>query len=141
MSELEKAHRPERELASRGEASGTKDPREAEAGDPARAQREARMWRDLGASRAPMDSADAATLAVEERGTGAPVDPALAANVGAQMGTDVSSARVHTDPRSRQATRTMGARAFAYENDIFLGPGERADDQQLLAHELAHVVQ
>ena len=84
---------------------------------------------------------DAATAAVEHRGAGQPVDAGLAAQVSAQVGADVASARVHTDPLANQASAAMGARAFAYGTDVFLGADESPADVGLMAHELTHVAQ
>ena len=84
---------------------------------------------------------DAATAAVEHKGGGAGVDPGVAARVGAHLGADFSDVRVHGDPLSREATAAMGARAFAYGGDVFLGPGESGGDLGLMAHELTHVAQ
>lgn len=84
---------------------------------------------------------DAATVAVENKGLGAAADAKLAHEVGSYFSTDVSTARVHDDPLSQQATAAMGARAFAHRNDIFLGPGESGTDTALMAHELTHVAQ
>jgi hypothetical protein len=84
---------------------------------------------------------DAATAAVENRGSGAAVDTGVAQRVGDYLGADLSGVRVHGDPLSQEATAAMGARAFAYGSDVFLGQGERGDDLGLMAHELTHVVQ
>jgi len=84
---------------------------------------------------------DAATAAVENRGSGGPVDASVAQRVGDHLGADLSGVRVHDDPLSQQATAAMGARAFAYGSDVFLGQGERGNDLGLMAHELTHVVQ
>ncbi|MBP8809889.1 MAG: DUF4157 domain-containing protein [Kofleriaceae bacterium] len=84
---------------------------------------------------------DAATAAVDHKGSGGTVDGAVAARVGGHLGVDLTGVRVHDDPLSRQATQAMGARAFAYGGDVFLGPGERGDDLGLMAHELTHVAQ
>lgn len=84
---------------------------------------------------------DAATVAVEGKDTGAPVDGEVAAKVGAHLGADFSSTRVHQDPLAQQATAAMGARAFAHGGDVFLGPGESGADLGLMAHELTHVAQ
>lgn len=84
---------------------------------------------------------DAATAAVENRGSGAAVDTGVAQRVGDYLGADLSGVRVHGDPLSQEATAAMGARAFAYGSDVFLGQGERGDDLGLVAHELTHVVQ
>ena len=84
---------------------------------------------------------DAATAAVEHKDGGAPVDADVAGRVGAHLGADFSNVRVHSDPLAQQATAAMSARAFAYGNDVFLGPGESGGDLGLMAHELTHVVQ
>ncbi len=83
----------------------------------------------------------AATLAVEHKAAGRTVDGALASKVSAQVGVDVSAARVHDDGISHAAARAMGARAFAHEDDVFLGEGESDLDAELMAHELTHVAQ
>ena len=90
---------------------------------------------------APTRPQDAATRAVENKGTGSPVDAKLTRSVGGYFSTDLSAARVHEDPGSREATHEMGARAFAYGNDVFLGQGESGNDTALMAHELTHVAQ
>ena len=84
---------------------------------------------------------DAATAAVEGKDGGAPVDGAVSARVGAHLGVDLGGVRVHGDPLAREATQAMGARAFAYGADVFLGPGESGTDLGLMAHELTHVAQ
>src|SRR5678815_821801 len=84
---------------------------------------------------------DVATTAVEHKGGGATVDPSIAARVRTHLGADFSRVRVHSDPLSQQATVAMGARAFAYGSDVFLGPGESGSDLGLMAHELTHVAQ
>jgi hypothetical protein len=84
---------------------------------------------------------DAATAAVEHKGGGAAVDPGVAARVGSYLGADFAGVRVHDDPLSQQATAAMGARAFAYGGDVFLGPDESGRDLGLMAHELTHVAQ
>lgn len=84
---------------------------------------------------------DAATIAVEGRGSGVPVEPAIAAHVGAHLGADFGSVRVHQDPLSQEATAAMGARAFAYGSDVFLAAHESGGDLGLMAHELTHVAQ
>ncbi len=142
MSGVEKTHRPERELAERDPATpvARAKPTPTASADDTSGQ-QARLWRELGASRAPRDQEDAANLAVEHRGSGRGVDPGIAGKVGAHMGANLDGVRVHSDPLSQQSTRAMGARAFAYGNDVFLGPGESPADTGLMAHELAHVAQ
>jgi Domain of unknown function (DUF4157) len=84
---------------------------------------------------------DVATVAVEQKTAGRAVDGDVAGKVGSHLGHDFSSVRVHDDPLAREATAAMGARAFAYGGDVFLGPGESDGDLGLMAHELTHVAQ
>ena len=57
------------------------------------------------------------------------------------VGRDLGDVRVHTDAAAAASSQAIGARAFAYGPDVFLGAGERATDKQLMAHELTHVAQ
>ena len=61
------------------------------------------------------------------------------------FGTDFSGVKVHTDSQSDQLNRSIQARAFTTGQDVFFrqgeyNPGSRGG-QELLAHELTHVVQ
>ena len=75
------------------------------------------------------------------RGGGKPLPPAVLAKMEAAFGTDFSAVRVHVGP---QASR-IGAIAFTTGNDLYFAPGryqpESVQGQQLIGHELAHVVQ
>ncbi|MEQ8972640.1 MAG: methylated-DNA--[protein]-cysteine S-methyltransferase [Coleofasciculus sp. C1-SOL-03] len=61
------------------------------------------------------------------------------------FGADFSGVRVHTDGNANQLNRSLNARAFTTGLDIFFKQGEynpgSRDGQELLAHELTHVVQ
>ncbi len=61
------------------------------------------------------------------------------------MGHDFSSVNVHTDSESDNLNKELGARAFTTGSDIFFRQGEynpaSSGGQELLAHELTHVVQ
>jgi hypothetical protein len=61
------------------------------------------------------------------------------------FGTDFSRVRVHTSSQSDTLNRQLQARAFTTGSDIFFRSGEykptSGAGQQLLAHELTHVVQ
>lgn len=74
-------------------------------------------------------------------GAGAPLPPAVQLRLGQQFSADLSTVRVHTDDRARQATRGLSARALTRGNHILLGPGEQPTDLKLMAHEVAHVIQ
>lgn len=54
---------------------------------------------------------------------------------------NLHSVRVHTDTHGQELAQSLSARAVTYGNHIFLGPGERASDTRLMAHETAHVLQ
>ncbi|MDF5718303.1 MAG: DUF4157 domain-containing protein [Rhizonema sp. NSF051] len=61
------------------------------------------------------------------------------------FGTDFSGVKVHTDRQSDQLNRAVQAKAFTTGQDVFFrsgeyNPGSRGG-QELLAHELTHVVQ
>lgn len=84
---------------------------------------------------------DVATVAVEGKQAGRAMDAGVSGQVGQHLGRDFSDVRVHDDPLARSATAAMGARAFAYGADVFLGPGESDRDLGLMAHELTHVAQ
>ncbi|MDG5495000.1 DUF4157 domain-containing protein [Niveispirillum sp. BGYR6] len=75
------------------------------------------------------------------RGGGQPLPPTILAKMEAALGADFSSVRIHVGP---QAAR-IGAIAFTTGTDIYFAPGryqpETLQGQQLLGHELAHVVQ
>lgn len=61
------------------------------------------------------------------------------------FGHDFSKVRVHVDRRAAQAAHAIAARAYTFGNDIVFGQGMYRPDTQwgrnILAHELAHVVQ
>lgn len=76
---------------------------------------------------------------VRAGGSGLPA--ALLAKMEAAFGADFSAVRVHVGP---QASR-IGAVAFTTGNDLYFAPGryqpETTQGQQLIGHELAHVIQ
>lgn len=74
-------------------------------------------------------------------GGGRPVAEGLRAEMEAGLGEDLSDVRVHDSSEDQGQAEGLGARAFTYGNDVWLGPGESASDRKLMAHELAHVVQ
>lgn len=62
-----------------------------------------------------------------------------------RFGHTFGSVRVHADARAAESARAVRARAYTAGRDIVFGRGEyaptTAEGRQLLAHELAHVVQ
>jgi hypothetical protein len=75
------------------------------------------------------------------RGGGAALPAALLAKMEAAFGADFAAVRVHI---GSQATR-IGALAFTTGNDLYFAPGQyqpgTVRGQQLIGHELAHVIQ
>ncbi|MDJ0574107.1 MAG: DUF4157 domain-containing protein [Xenococcaceae cyanobacterium MO_234.B1] len=62
-----------------------------------------------------------------------------------RLGGDLSQVRIHTDKQAAEASRAVNARAFTVGQDVVFGAGQyqprESKGQQLLAHELAHVMQ
>lgn len=73
--------------------------------------------------------------------SGAPLSGAVRERIEPVLGTDLSSVRVHSSPAARESARSLRARAFTHRDHIWVGPGQSADDVELMAHEAAHVVQ
>jgi hypothetical protein len=79
------------------------------------------------------------------RGRGTPLEPAMRERMSSALGDSFSDVRVHTDSLATALARSVEARAFTTGADIYFAGGEyspgSSSGQQLLAHELAHVVQ
>lgn len=79
------------------------------------------------------------------RGRGTPLEAGVRTQMSSALGDAFSDVRVHTDPLADQLARSVQARAFTTGSDIYFAGGEYAPrssaGQQLLAHELTHVVQ
>ncbi len=78
-------------------------------------------------------------------GTGQPLDASTQARMREQLGRPLDHVRVHTDLDASRSADSLSARAVTTGADIYFGRGEYAPHQsagrELLAHELAHVVQ
>jgi hypothetical protein len=79
------------------------------------------------------------------RGRGQSLEPNLQAKMGLAMGADFSGVKVHTDSQSDQLSKSIQAKAFTTGQDVFFGQGQynptSRGGQELIAHELTHVVQ
>ncbi len=79
------------------------------------------------------------------RGGGQSLDVDLQQSMGQAMGADFSGVKVHTDSQSDQLNKSIQAKAFTTGQDVFFRQGayEPASrgGQELIAHELTHVVQ
>ena len=93
-----------------------------------------------------VDSGNAAlTRIAEDRSPGSPLSDPVRAPLEQQFGTDFSAVRLHRDSRAGELARSVQARAFTTGTDIYFGEGSyqpgSSSGQELIAHELAHVVQ
>lgn len=78
-------------------------------------------------------------------GGGRPLDRGTSERVGSALGESFEDVRVHTGDHAASLARAVSARAFTVGSDIFFASGEHspgtASGGELIAHELAHVVQ
>ncbi len=97
-----------------------------------------------GDSPAELDDETAARIN-RARSEGQPLDSAIGSELGAAFGQDLSGVRVHTSPEADSLSRALNARAFTSGRDIFFRSGayepHSTSGQQLIAHEVTHVVQ
>ncbi|MEM8604329.1 MAG: DUF4157 domain-containing protein [Cyanobacteria bacterium P01_H01_bin.121] len=81
----------------------------------------------------------------QAQGGGHAMPQELRAKVEPVMGADFSGVRLHTDSQADQLNQSIQARAFTNGANIFFKQGEYAPSsrsgQELIAHELTHVVQ
>lgn len=79
------------------------------------------------------------------RSPGRPLDPTTRAFMEPRFGHDFSQVRVHTDGKAAESTQAVNARAYTVGQNMVFGASQYAPGtsvgKQLLAHELAHVVQ
>jgi hypothetical protein len=79
------------------------------------------------------------------RGGGQSLDAGLQAKMGQAMGADFSGVKVHTDSKSDRLNKSIQAKAFTTGQDVFFRQGayepSSQGGQELIAHELTHVVQ
>lgn len=76
---------------------------------------------------------------------GRPLDPQVRSFMEPRFGCDFSQVRVHDDQGASDSARDVNALAYTVENHTVFGAGQYARDstagRQLIAHELAHVIQ
>ncbi|WGV28008.1 eCIS core domain-containing protein [Halotia branconii] len=91
------------------------------------------------------DTPDLETSIQKAQGKGQPLSDNVRGQMEQAFGADFSGVRIHTGSQSDQLNKSIQARAFTTGQDIFLRSGEYApaskQGQELLAHELTHVVQ
>ena len=87
----------------------------------------------------------AARASAPPNSTGMPLASALRHDMERRFGADFAQVRVHADGPAAQATQRRNARAYADGDNLVFGAGEYQPGspagRQLLAHELAHVLQ
>ncbi|MGG1513888.1 DUF4157 domain-containing protein [Paenibacillus oryzisoli] len=80
-----------------------------------------------------------------KQGSGSPMAPDVQAKMESAFNADFSGVNIHTDSNSSMLNRSLGAEAFATGNDVFFREGrynpDTRDGQELLGHELTHVIQ
>ena len=80
-----------------------------------------------------------------QRGAGQPLDSQLQAKIQQASGQDFSGVKVHTSPEADALNRQLSATAFTTGQDIFFRDGaydpHSNRGQELVAHELTHIVQ
>jgi len=76
---------------------------------------------------------------------GRPLDSHTRSVFEPRFGYDLSGVRIHTDSLAEQSAIAIDARAYTFGHNVIFGKGEYRPEsetgKQLLAHELAHVVQ
>ena len=79
------------------------------------------------------------------RSPGRPLDAATRAFMEPRFGHDFGRVRVHADEHAAESARAVNAMAYTVGNDVVFARGQYSpglrSGQQLLAHELSHVVQ
>ncbi len=79
------------------------------------------------------------------KGEGEPLPGGLRGEMETAFGANFENVRVHTDSRASSMAASIGALAFTSGQDIFFRQGEyspgTSSGVELVAHELAHVVQ
>ncbi|HEX7027121.1 MAG TPA: DUF4157 domain-containing protein, partial [Gammaproteobacteria bacterium] len=72
---------------------------------------------------------------------GDPLAPAQRGQLERRFGRSFAQVQIHKGPLADELAETLGTKAFAYRQHIWLGAGADKSDTKLLAHELTHVVQ
>ena len=78
-------------------------------------------------------------------GPGRSLEPQIRSHFETKLGVGLGAVRVHTDAKASTSARALGAKAYTFGSDVVFSPGsyqpESRGGRELLAHELAHVVQ
>ena len=86
-----------------------------------------------------------ATQELAAKSHATPLEGSVRAQMETRFGAEFGAVRIHADATAAASARTIGAAAYTVGRDIVFGAGRyqphSGAGQQLLAHELAHVVQ
>ena len=74
-------------------------------------------------------------------GNGSPLSSSKQSQMESKFGTQFSDVRLHTNKESDSLSHQLNARAFTIGKDIFFNHSANTQDDNLLSHELTHVVQ
>jgi hypothetical protein len=133
----------EERLQPKSESGAVQRQAETEEDDEENLQKKTQIRRQADGSMAATSAMEAAIQ--QQRGGGRPLPAGTRTDMEQAFGADFAGVRVHTDAQADQLNRSIQARAFTTGQDIFMRQGEyRPYDrvgQELLAHELTHVVQ
>jgi len=75
------------------------------------------------------------------KGGGSPLSDDVIRFMEPRFGADFSGVRVHTGGEAVQMNRELGAQAFTHGSDVYFGALKEPGNNELMAHELTHVVQ
>jgi hypothetical protein len=75
------------------------------------------------------------------KGGGSPLSENVRGFMEPRFGADFSGVRVHTGGEAVQMNQELGAQAFTHGSDVYFGQGKQPGNNELMAHELTHVVQ
>jgi hypothetical protein len=137
-STLQRQEEPEEELQAKPEITTLQRMEEK----PEELQAKSTLQRAIARGEASTDLTSAINIA---RGGGQAIADNIREPMEVAFGADFSGVKIHTDGQSDQLNRSIQARAFTTGQDVFFrqgeyNPGSRGG-QELIAHELTHVVQ
>ncbi len=75
------------------------------------------------------------------KGGGSPLANEVRGFMEPRFGADFSQVRVHTDGAAVEMNQNLQAQAFTHGSDVYFGQGKSPANNELMAHELTHVVQ
>ena len=72
---------------------------------------------------------------------GKKLDSSIKKQMEETMGKKLGDVQIHTDAKSKDSAKQIGAKAYTFGKHIYFASPKDAKDEKLLAHCLAHVVQ